>query len=263
MELIAVCANYKSCPAEVREDLLREWVTDKLFQLRPLLQEAVMLDTCHRVEVYGLVVEQDSVDAALAFLGAGKEGAYHYRGEAVMRHLFRVSAGLDSLIPGETQVLGQVRQTMAKARQERLIGPVLSALFRQAITCGKQVRSQARLTGQWATLGTAAAELAQRTLGTLDDKSALLLGAGKTTEMAALALHQRGIAKLWLASRTQSRAEVAARRFGADSIPIEDMERALAQCHLLISATTAPHPIVSRSAVEAAMRGRDFPLCII
>lgn len=267
IELALFGANYRTCSLEQREALLPEQIGPRLRRLKPRLQEAVVLATCHRLELYAVLNGPGSTEVLRAAIdgGPGEVLAQLYQcgGEEVARHLLRVSAGLDSLILGEAQVLGQVREAAEQARQWGLIGPVLSALFREAITCGRRVRSQVPLAGRWATLGTAAAELAQQKLGELTGKSALLLGAGRTTEMAALALRQRGVGPLWLASRTLSRAQAVAQGFRAQPVPFERVGEVLSQCHLLVSATTAPHPVVSRSLVEAAMAGRDFPLLIL
>lgn len=267
MELIAIGASYRTCPVEVRETLLPERMEPLWTRLKPLFPEAVALVTCHRLELYGLLTSSDPKEALGAALGGAGGGVlsqlYLLRGEEVVRHLFRVSSGLDSLIPGEAQVLGQVREAAEQARQGGLSGPVLSALFRAAVTCGKRVRSEVPLMGHWATLGTAAAELAREKLGGIEGKVALLLGAGKTTEMAALALRQAGISQMWLASRTLSRAQAVAPELKAQAVPFESIGEVLAHCHLLVSATTAPHTVLSRSLVEGAMASRDFPLLII
>ena len=267
--IVLAGSSYKSCPIELREKLAPSRITllDWLDILRPLAGEAVILSTCHRLELYAIPRSALIQPPQLLTAVAPPEllsGCYHAEGEDAVRHLFRVSAGLDSAVTGETEILRQVRQADELSRSQGTSGPVLSALFRQAAVTGKRARPGGLRGGYgYASLGGAAVSLAAKLMGPLQGKSALILGAGKVGEVAAQALKQHGVARIIVTSRTFPRAQELAHSLGTEAIAFGDVPRALASCHLVLSATTAPHWIVSREMVAQAMAGRAEPLLIL
>lgn len=266
MKLIVAGANYRTCPLELREKL-----TDSAISLahgvcgREGVVEVARLSTCHRFEVYTLLNSQRAEAELEAAVGRGLAPGVYYQheGERAVQHLFRVSAGLDSAIPGESQVLGQVREAMESAARQGNAGPVLATLFLRAVTVGKRVRRETSLVGKYSSLGGAAVALARKVLVDLRDKRVLLVGAGKVNELTALGFHQLGVAGIWITSRTVARAQQLAQRIDATAVPFSQMAQALHFCHIMVSATTAPHSIIGRSLVAEAMEGRDFPLLIV
>jgi glutamyl-tRNA reductase len=233
--------------------------------------EAVILATCHRVEVYAAFRPSQNptdrlVDLIAGWSGLGREQllaqAYVCRGEEVARHLFAVASGLDSMVLGETQVLGQVREALQHALACGAAGRILTALFRHAVAAGKRARRETQLGRPDASLSLAAIELAEGLLGTLRGKSALVIGAGKMGELAALALAEQGARPIHIVSRTTDKARCLAARLGGTGSGFAGLEDALVQCHLAISCTSAPHPVVQQSLVARAMARRSRSLLL-
>ncbi len=219
--------------------------------------EAVCLSTCNRTEIY-LAAEEDRAAAAL-----GPEvQAYVYRltDEAAALHLFRVAAGLDSMVPGEGEILGQVRA----AYEAGTTGPLLDRLFRQALHAGKKVRARTAIAESPASVSSAAAALAQQVFGELAGREILVIGAGKVSEQAARNLLARGARIAFVANRTVDRAAELARRFGAEALPLERIEEELARADVVVASTTAPGYVVTAEQVARALRARrGRPLFLI
>jgi glutamyl-tRNA reductase len=209
--------------------------------------EAVCLSTCNRTEVY-VVAPDDRIDL-------GPEVApYVYRlsDEAAAVHLFRVAAGLDSMVPGEGEILGQVRA----AYEAGASGPLLDRLFRQALHVGKKVRTQTAIAESPASVSAAAAALAQQVFGDLDGREILVIGAGKVSAQAARNLLSRGARIAWVANRSADRAAELAAEFGSTAVALEDVEQELARADVVVSSTSAPGYVLTRAQVEHALRGR-------
>lgn len=253
---------------------LRERVAVDLDRARSLSQalaadgrEAVCLSTCNRTEVY-VVGDADAGDHALAALIelAGSHGdelgkvLYRLADEAAALHLFRVAAGLDSMVPGEGEILGQVRS----AYEAGATGPVLDRLFRQALHVGKKARSETGIAESPASVSSAASALAQQVFGELSGRSVLVIGAGTAAELAARNLAARGAEISSVASRSLERAEQVARRFAARAVTLERVEEELPGADVVVSSTSAPGFVLERSQVELALRGRrGKPLFLI
>ncbi|MGH3104373.1 MAG: glutamyl-tRNA reductase [Gaiellaceae bacterium] len=225
--------------------------------------EAVCLSTCNRTELY--VAHEDAAEAARraqeALLDPELAPAlYRLRDEAAALHLLRVAAGLDSMVPGEGEILGQVRS----AYEHGSPGPLLDRLFRQALHAGKKVRAQTAIAESPASVSAAAAALAQQVFGELDGRRILIVGAGKVSELTARNLLSRGARIEFVANRTLDRAADLARRFGADALPLEQIGTELERADVVVSSTSAPDFVLRREQVEAALparRGR--PLFLI
>jgi glutamyl-tRNA reductase len=229
--------------------------------------EAACLSTCNRTELYvtGGTEGEGQALAALVDLagGRGEELAsvlYRLGDEAAALHLFRVAAGLDSLIPGEGEILGQVRA----AYEAGATGPVLDRLFRQALHVGKKARRETAISESPASVSAAAAALAQQVFGSLEERPVLVIGAGKAAELAARSLTSRGARIAVVASRSSKHAEEVARRFDAFAASLEDVAEHLAHADIVVSSTAAPGLVFGRAQVESGVRGRrGRPLFLI
>ncbi len=205
MNLVLVGTSHRLAPVEVRERVALD-LTGAAQLARRLADggEAVCLSTCNRTEVYLAHPDPEQAEAlAATALAAGEIELYRLRDEAAALHLFRVAAGLDSLVPGEGEILGQVRT----AYEAGTCGPVLDRLFRQALHAGKKVRAETAIGESPASVSSAAAALAQQVFGDLEGCRVLLVGAGEVSELAARSLAARGASIAAVASRTQDRAE--------------------------------------------------------
>ncbi len=228
--------------------------------------EAVCLSTCNRTELY--LVGDDAEARALGALAEisglpGEELAavvYRLADESAAVHLFRVAAGLDSMVPGEGEILGQVRT----AYEAGATGPMLDRLFRQALHAGKKVRAETAIAESPASVSSAAAALVQQVFGQLDGCRVLLVGAGHVAELAARSLAARGAHVAFVANRSTERAAALAARFGGEGIPFEQAADRLAEVDVLVSSTGSPGRALSRERVEIALRGRKGrPLFLI
>ena len=259
MRLVLVGVSHRQAPVEVRERvaLAREEAGELSRRLAAAGAEAVCLSTCNRTEIY--LAEADAAVAEAraeeALAGGGAElltALYHLHDEAAALHLFRVAAGLDSLVPGEGEILGQVRA----AYESGAPGPLLDRLFRQALHAGKKVRAQTAIAESPASVSAAAAALAQQVFGELEGRRILVIGAGKVSELAARNLLSRGAAISFVANRSLDRAETVARRFGAEPLPLERTGAELERADVVLSSTSAPGFVVRREDVAAALPAR-------
>jgi glutamyl-tRNA reductase len=260
--LLAVGVSHHHAPLEVRERLyLGEGHEAGLAsQLARDGAEAVVLSTCNRTEVYLSGGDHEQVREELERRsGLELEGvlARWDDGEAVS-HLFRVAAGLDSLVPGESQILGQVRLAYESARTAGATGALLNRLFEDALHAGKRVRTEAKLHELPESVAASAVELGTRELGGLDGSRALLFGAGKMSELAAEDLRRRG-AEVVISSRTLESAQELAERVGGRAAAFDAVAVELPEADLVISATRCPYPILHAEAV----RPRETPLVLV
>ena len=255
--LQAIGVSHRNAPLELRERL---YLADG--QGTELAQElgGVVLSTCNRTEVYLIGGDRDEARKALERRsGLELDGALAaWEGGEAVEHLFRVAAGLDSLVPGEGQILGQVREAYEAALGAGTTGPVLNRLFEDALHAGKRVRTEAKLHEMPESVADSAVELAARELGGLDAKRALLFGAGRMSELAARRLKERG-AEVIVSSRTLESAQELAGRLGGRAAPFDAIALELIDADLVISATRCPYPILHAEAV----RPREKPLVLI
>jgi glutamyl-tRNA reductase len=235
--------------------------------------EAVAISTCNRTELY--LVQPDAPDlheVAIAELLAiagehdplPHDAFYVHRGERALLHLYRVAGGMDSLVPGEAEVLGQVRESLALSRAENAVGPVLSRLFESAIETGRRIRTETAIGTTPASVGSVAAVVAREALDGLDDATVLLVGAGKVAELCAVNLLARGAGRVWVMNRTMQKAAQLADRFDGEPVPMDELEQRLAAADVVICATNAPHHIVHAEQVQRALAQRpERRLCVI
>ncbi len=271
MRLVLVGTSHRLAPIEVRERVAlgeRE-AADVARGLAVDGAEAVCLSTCNRTELYLAAPDaapaEDRASSVLSELSRLPERElrpvlYRLRDEAAALHLFRVAAGLDSLVPGEGEILGQVRT----AAEVSPLGPVLDRLFRQALHAGKKVRSETAIGESPASVSSAAAALAQQVFGELEGRRILVIGAGKVSELAARNLVSRGATISAVANRGAERAEEVAGRFGARAISLDQVEGELGEADVVVSSTSAAGFVLERHAVEGALRARKGrPLFLI
>ena len=260
--LLAVGVSHHQAPLQVRERLFLAGghAVELAAELAGDGAEAVVLSTCNRTEVYLVGVNGERAREELEHR-SGLELAgvlASWEDEAAVEHLFRVSSGLDSLVPGEAQILGQVRQAYDAALTAGATGPLLNRLFEEALRAGKRVRTEARLAELPESVAASAVELAEEALGGLERRRALLFGAGKMSELAALDLKARG-AEVVVSSRTLESAEELAERVGGRAAPFDAVAVELTDADLVLSATRCPYPILHAEAVQP----RTKPLVLV
>jgi glutamyl-tRNA reductase len=256
--LLAVGVSHHHAPLEVRERLYLQ--DGQSAELAAEVGEAVVLSTCNRTEVYLVGGDAEVVRAKLEHRSGLELGGVLARwdnGEAVT-HLFRVTAGLDSLVPGESQILGQVRDAYDSARRAGATGPLLNRLFEDALHAGKRVRTEAKLHELPESVAASAVELATRELGSVEGRRALLFGAGRMSELAARDLRNRG-AEVVVSSRTLESAQDLADRVGGRAAAFDAVAVELPEADVVISATRCPYPILHAEAV----RPREKPLVLV
>jgi glutamyl-tRNA reductase len=269
MALFAAGLSHKNAPVALREQLALD--EDKLRELlRDLaaagsLREAVVVSTCNRVELYGVA---DAAGAARASAFArlcrhrGVDPAsvepllYTHEEEDAVRHAFRVAASLDSMMIGEPQILGQVKDAFALAQACETVGPALHTLFTQAFAVAKRVRTETEIARHAVSVSFAAVELAKKIFAGLSGRAVLLIGAGKMGELAAKHLVEQGAFPVYVANRTWSRAQEMARALSGTAVPFDDLATPLAAVDIVVTSTGAPAPIVTRAHVERVMQGR-------
>jgi glutamyl-tRNA reductase len=242
--------SHQVAPVELRERVALDLAAAA--ELARSLGDAVCLSTCNRTEVYSAGVPEADVVAAIESLaGHGLDGVLYTRldDEAAL-HLFRVAAGLDSLVPGEGEILGQVRAAFEAVEP----GPLLDRVFRQALAVGKRVRTETAIGESPASVSSAAAALAAQVFGDLTGRDVLLIGAGRIGELAAANLSSRGARIAYVANRSVEKARELAHRFGAEPVALADVGGRLGGVDVVVSSTSAPETVLSPADVPGRRR---------
>jgi glutamyl-tRNA reductase len=271
MALTLVGLNHRGAPLDIRERVAYQ-ASEVLPALEALRAasgagETVLLSTCNRTELYFLDREGDAAPAAWAALsarlGADASGyGYVRRDREAVGHLFRVTSGLDSMVLGEAQIHGQVRDAWEQCRA--LSGPALNRLFQTALYTAGRVRSETALSRGAASVSSASVQLAKQIFGSLAGKRAMVLGAGEMAELALENLAEQGVRTSIVANRTFERATELAARYGAVAVRYDECWSSLAEVDVLVCSTAAPHAIVDVEHVRPALASRgDGPLCIL
>ncbi|MEW6030164.1 MAG: glutamyl-tRNA reductase, partial [Chloroflexota bacterium] len=237
-----------------------------------IIREAVLLSTCNRTEVYIQANEFDQAEARLQEFLARHGGltveqlrrmVYVTRGEESAHHLMRVAAGLDSLVLGENEILGQVRSASEMAQEAGASGPILSALFRFAIQAGKRVRNETEIGRAEISVASVVVELAEQAFGPLNDRTALLIGAGKISSITARALVRAGLRCIMVANRTFERAQKLAQNLNRTAVHFDALDESLARADIVICSTGAPHIVLHAETVAKAQEARgNRPLLV-
>ena len=276
-ELLALGVSHKTAPLELRERLaLTEGravgVLRQLVEREEVL-EAAAISTCNRTELY--LYADDGVGAESLALGLLAREAdtrptdlvghlYSLRSAAAAEHLMRVTSGLDSMIIGESEVQGQVKRAYELALVEGATGPVLNRLFRAALAAGKRARSETAISTRSASVSSVAVDLAQRTLGELDDRRVLVVGAGETAELTARALAAKGVQAIFIANRHYDRAIGLAQRFDGHAVRFENLPEEMESADIVVASTSSPHHVIEAEALAEVMTAREHrPLLLI
>jgi glutamyl-tRNA reductase len=276
MRLFAVGISHRTAPVELREcvDFARRGLDAALAALaaRDVTREAVVLSTCNRAEIYGAAESDAAAESCGRFIAEYNGVAWDalaphvvtYRGPEAADHLFRVAAGLDSLVVGEPQILGQVKDAFAAASELKSTGTLTHRLFTSAFSVGKRVRRETGLGEGAVSVSYAAIALAKKIFGKLDGLNVLILGAGEMAKLTATHLQRQGVKQLTIASRTFETAEALASRLNGRAAPWTSIGHALAAADIVVTATGAREPVLTRAGVEDAMRPRrGRPLFVI
>jgi glutamyl-tRNA reductase len=268
-DIILIGINHKTAPVELREcvAIAQGETPEALGELRrlPHISEAVIYSTCNRVE---LVLVTDRKDLAVAAskkfisdfnnlpLERFESAVYVHENEAAVRHLFRVAASLDSMIVGEPQILGQIKDAYRSAAQAKTSGVILNRLMHRAFFVAKRIRTETGIGDRAVSISYAAVELARKIFGELEGKKVLLIGAGEMAEMAVEHLIRQRVSGVTVANRTFENGLELARRFNGGAIRFEEIESQLKQIDIVISSTGAPGFVVTREDVKASVRAR-------
>ena len=272
MNLTSLGLSHATTPLALREHFARPAAElHDLLIARPGLEEYALLSTCNRLEVYAVLPEAD-VTPLLALLeqisglprAAFAGSLTQYDGLKAARHLARVACGLDSLVIGESQILGQVAQAQEAARDHGTSGPALEAVFRSAIRAGKRARSETEIGRNPLSISSVAVRLAREVLGDLGRTRVLVIGAGEMAGLALTALKDCGAEQLTIVNRSLAAARELAARHGAHALPLEQLDAALAEADLVIACSGAPFIMVTPALLErAATAARATPLVFI
>src|SRR5437667_7551838 len=262
--LYALGLNHQTAPLAVRERVVFhvERLRDALSEVkRGLAQEAAILSTCNRTELY---FEGEQPAAAAQWLAQyhsiapGELAQYLYTlpGDQAVRHAFRVASGLDSMVLGEPQILGQMKEAARAAESAGTLGTVLHKLFQRSFAVAKEVRSTTRVGANSVSMATAAVKLAARIFPSLKDQNVLFIGAGEMIELCATHFAAQGPARITVANRTLERAEKLAHRFGARTMELKALSDQLHEYDIVVSCTASSLPILGKGLVERALRAR-------
>ncbi len=267
MGLLAFGLNHRTAGIDLRERL-----TFSPDRLRSALEEArthahfselVILSTCNRTEIYGVTETRDA-EPLLKWLEQYhqvgipqiRECSYEYWEQDAVRHLMRVASGLDSMVLGEPQILGQLKQAYADARSANAVGPQLFRLFQQVFSVAKLVRTETGIGANPVSVAYAAVSLTRHIFSNLTKTRALLIGAGETVELVARHLCEQGVRDITVANRTLSRANDLAEKFSGKAVVLSDIPRVLPSADIVISSTASPLPILGKGTVEQALKIR-------
>jgi glutamyl-tRNA reductase len=276
-ELLALGISHKTAPVALRERLALTETEAVEFAREATatseVREAVVISTCNRTEVYLVVGDPVQAESDVLGLLARRaairptelaEAIYSPRNCDTARHLYRVTAGLDSMVVGEAEIQGQVRRAHAAAMAAGCTGPLSNRLFAAALTTGKRVRSETGIGSSRVSVPSVAVDLALSVLGDLEQRHVVILGAGETSELTARALAEQGAGTIFVANRHANRALSLARRFGGSVVGLDKLPDQLLLADIALCSTSSPHPIVGREELELVMserRGR--PLLLI
>lgn len=266
MELVAYGINHNTAPVDIRENIAfnADTLPQALSALkqRPGVQEAVIVSTCNRTEIYCHLDgdKTDVIDWLHQYHEQPQNGLdnylYQYQGDEVIRHLLRVACGLDSMVLGEPQILGQIKTAYSDALNHDAVGKSLGRLFQHAFTVAKQVRTDTAIGSSPVSVAFAAVSLAKQIFSDLGQSTALLIGAGETIELAARHLFDNGIGRIIIANRTIERAHNLATQVEGYAINLSEMPAHIAEADIVMSSTASQLPILGKGMVERALKER-------
>ncbi len=276
MKLALAGINHRTAPVQVREKLAfraEDVPAALVFAQTRGVKEALILSTCNRVEVTAALTDDVSTDALVETILSGRNGLtldavrphlYLFEESEAIRHLFRVASSLDSMIVGEPQILGQLKQAYAQARGQGAIGSILDLVLTRAFSVAKRVRSETEIGHNPVSVGYAAVELAREIFGSLNKKRVLIIGAGKMSEAAARHLLSAGATEILITNRTAERADDLARLFRGEVIPYDSFIHHLDHADIVIASSSAPGYVLIRDTVQRAIEARkNEPMFLI
>ncbi|MGI8891802.1 MAG: glutamyl-tRNA reductase [Chthoniobacterales bacterium] len=272
MNLFCVGLSHHTADVAMRERFVGQNGLDRVLREKAGCTEVLLLSTCNRVEVYAAAPESISTFQIAQFLLADGirpqesevESFYRYEALQCVQHLFRVASGLDSMVVGETEILGQAKKAYEAARQSGGAGPFMHRLFQRAFRVAKQVRTRTDITRGSVSVGSVAVDLSEQIFGNFETRKVLMLGAGEASERTARALVKRGVRDIRVANRSPERATALAERISGLAVPMTEWENHCRDVDILITSTSAPEPIVTREKLAPLLSDRlDRPLFII
>ncbi len=267
MSLLALGLNHNTAPINIREkaSFSSETLGESLRALNNLnnVNEAAIVSTCNRTEIY-CGIEPDSVDDIIIWMHNYLNAKprlfapylFQHFDQNAVQHLLRVCSGLDSMVLGEPQILGQIKQAFSLASDNGTVGKQLTQLFQHAFSVAKQVRTDTSIGNSPVSVAFAAVSLSKQIFGDLEQQTALLIGAGETIELAARHLFSSGIGKIIIANRTLRRAQLLSEEYSGKAVEIRDIPSVLPSADIIISSTASPLPILGKGAVEEALKIR-------
>ncbi|MCK8815859.1 glutamyl-tRNA reductase [Natroniella sulfidigena] len=276
MELVVIGLNHKTASVEVREELSlsnrqQEDVLEQI-SISSDVKEGVILSTCNRTEIY-LVAESDYLAKKFTLklfkrisdlkIRNLKGYLYHYQNLEAVEHLFRVVSGLDSLVIGEAQILGQVKKAFKEAKRMEAIDTQLHRLFNESFKVGKRARSETKIDKNAASISYVAVELARQVFGSLSGEKVMILGAGEMSELTLKNLVAHGVEGVMVSNRTYENGKRLAEQFSGEVIPWEKLENWVEDVDIIISSTAAPHYVLHHEQIEEVMVNRKRPLFLI
>jgi len=277
MDIILLGWNHNSAPLEVRERLAAA-LASREESLKALcaidgVTESLLMSTCNRIEICAVTADQTGFTEKAIEVLAGRTGvdggrissfSYVYTLPKSVAHVFEVASGLDSMVIGEPEILGQVKAAYRDAQEAGAVGKILSGTFQRVFSTAKRVRTETAIGRNPVSFPSLAMRLAEKVLGELNEKDVLLIGAGKMGGLTAKTVLTQGVRSLCVCTRNTQRAERIAAEFGAGILPFGEKEQALGEVDLVISSTNAPHPVLTRDVLAGVMRHRHGrPLMIV
>jgi glutamyl-tRNA reductase len=268
MKLALLGINHRTAPLQLRERLAFpvEDIPGALVDMRARgAKEALIISTCNRVEITAALDDHAPLESLFSAMLAGRVDLaadevrphlYLYQEREAIRHLFRVAASLDSMIIGEPQILGQLKQAFAQAREQGAIGTLLDAVLTRAFNVAKRIRTETEIGSSAVSVSYAAVELAREIFGSLDNKKILIVGAGKMSEGAARHLMRAGAREVFITNRTAGRAEELALLFKGQTIPYDEFPRRLSEMDIVLTSSAAPAFVLTPEIVRKALDAR-------
>jgi len=265
MSLVVVGINHRTAPVDVRERVVFEpaRVPDALRELASLdeIEEAVIVSTCNRTELY-CVAECGEAELADWLQNYHQLGSsirhclYHHDDMRAVSHVFAVASGLDSMVLGEPQILGQLKDAYRAAQETGTTGPLLNRLFQAAFSVAKRVRTETEIGANAVSVASAAVAMAKTVFASFENRTALMVGAGETVALAARHLHADGLRRMIVANRSVERAQELAAEFQGFAIGLDDIGAHLREADIVVASTASPHAIITRDMAAAALRAR-------
>ncbi len=275
-EIFLVGMNHRTAPVEIRERISKKVTENSFFEFvnqknkENIIKEHAVISTCNRIEFITVTSDCEFVSSLFTDF-ATKETEkeissmlYEFKSQEAVRHLFRVAVGLDSMVVGEPQILGQIKDAYRKALQIKTVGVILNRLFHKTFSVAKKVRTETGIGCHAVSVSYAAVELAKKIFGNIREKKVLLIGAGEMAELAAEHFIRSGVSKIYIANRTLEKALELARQFKAETVPFENFTDTMKDVDIVLSSTGAPGFILYKDDIKACMKKRkNKPLFII